>query len=121
MNAKGDSASDLVAPPAVRVARFGLALGPLLAAAAYVALRSASDLSRPAQATAAVGVLMAVWWMTEAIPLAATRAAVLSLPRRKTSRRPPPYADESIFLYLGDFSWRWRMQRAAGRRRGDAP
>ena len=108
MSSQSDSASDSLSPPALVIARFGLVFGPLLASAAYFGLRSASHLSPAAQATAAVGVLMAVWWMTEAIPLAATSLLPLVLfpllgATKDIKAAAAPYADESIFLYLGGF------------------
>lgn len=109
MNSLRDSASDAAAPASLLVARLGLAAGPLLATAAFLALRAlASDLSPAAQATAAVGVLMAVWWMTEAIPLEATSLLPLVLfpvlgATKDIKAAAAPYANESIFLYLGGF------------------
>ncbi|MEM9374389.1 MAG: anion transporter, partial [Planctomycetota bacterium] len=47
--------------------RLGLWLGPLLAIAVYILLGSAT-LDEPARRLAGVTVLMAVWWITEAIP-----------------------------------------------------
>ena len=60
--------------------RIGLIAGPLLALLTWILLATA-DLSMPpaASATAAVSVLMAIWWMTEAIPLAATALLPLVL------------------------------------------
>lgn len=61
-------------------ARVGLLAGPLAALLTWILLAGA-DLAMPpaARATAAVSVLMAVWWMTEAIPLAATALVPLVL------------------------------------------
>jgi sodium-dependent dicarboxylate transporter 2/3/5 len=61
-------------------ARVGLLAGPLAALLTWILL-SGADLSMPpaARATAAVSVLMAIWWMTEAIPLAATALLPLVL------------------------------------------
>jgi len=108
MNSQADSAGDSLAAPALVIARFGLFFGPLMAVAAWLALRFASHLEPAAQATAAVGVLMAVWWMTEAIPLAATSLLPLVLfpllgATKDIKAAAAPYADESIFLYLGGF------------------
>lgn len=57
--------------------------------------------------TAATTILMAVWWMTEAIPLAATALIPLAVfpitqvaPFAKVSA---PYASATIFLFLGGF------------------
>jgi len=56
---------------------------------------------------AAVAVLMAVWWMTDAIPLAATSLlplALFPLLGVMSSREvAPSYADPLMFLYLGGF------------------
>ena len=62
-------ASPLESPP-----RFlsigGLFAGPLLAVGVYfLLLWQAPDLAHAPRATAAIAVLMAVWWMSEAIPL----------------------------------------------------
>ncbi len=53
-----------------RVARVGLWLGPLLAVGAY--LLPTPGLAHEAKLVLALLVLMATWWITEAIPLAAT-------------------------------------------------
>src|SRR6185503_20400458 len=58
----------------------GLFAGPLLAAGVYFLLAwQAPDLAHAPRATAAIAVLMAVWWMTEAIPLEATSLLPLVL------------------------------------------
>ena len=48
----------------------GFAAGLVLAALVYLALPA--DLAHPAKVTAAIAVLMGLWWMTEAIPIPAT-------------------------------------------------
>ncbi len=65
--------------------------------------------------TAAVAVLMGVWWMTEAIPLAATALVPLIVfpllqvvPLADIS---PPYASPTIFLFMGGFILALGMQR----------
>ena len=54
----------------------GLAAGPVLAVLAYVLLRpgdlTETALTESGRRVAAVTVLMAIWWLTEALPLAAT-------------------------------------------------
>ena len=58
--------------------RAGLLVGPLL----FFLLLAApppSELSQEDRYTAAVAVLMAVWWMTEAIPIPATAILPLGL------------------------------------------
>ena len=90
-------------------ARIGLLAGPLVAVAVYLALGWAgAELSGAARACAAVGSLMALWWMTEAIPLEATALLPLVLfpllgATPDLESAAVPYADESIFLYLGGF------------------
>jgi len=63
----------------------------------------------------AVAVLMAVWWMTEALPIEATAMAplvlfptlgVLSMPEAAA-----PYANELIFLFMGGFFIAVAMER----------
>ena len=57
--------------------------------------------------TAAVGVWMAVWWMTEALPLAATALIPLVafplLGVRTMAQASAPYANPLIYLFLGGF------------------
>jgi sodium-dependent dicarboxylate transporter 2/3/5 len=65
--------------------------------------------------TAAVAVLMATWWMTEAIPIPAT--ALLPLPLfpilgiLDMPSAAAPYANELIFLFLGGFLIAVAMER----------
>jgi len=62
------------------VAWGGRFAGPLLALAVYYLLpEGKNQLSDPARATAAIGTLMAIWWMTEALPLPATSLLPLIL------------------------------------------
>jgi sodium-dependent dicarboxylate transporter 2/3/5 len=70
--------------------------------------------------TAAVGTLMAVWWMTEAIPIPATALLPLALfPLLGVLDMPTaaaPYANELIFLFMGGFLLaaaleRWGLHR----------
>ena len=49
----------------------GLIVGPL-AAAVVLASPAPDGLSQEGWRTAAVGIWMAIWWMTEALPLAVT-------------------------------------------------
>src|SRR5688500_20115912 len=57
--------------------------------------------------TAAVGALMAVWWMSEAIPIAATALLPIVLfpllGIATMGATTAPYANEVIFLFLGGF------------------
>jgi sodium-dependent dicarboxylate transporter 2/3/5 len=87
----------------------GLFAGPLLAVGVYfLLLWQAPDLAHAPRATAAIALLMAVWWMTEAIPLEATSLLPLVLlpilgAVKNFQAAATPFADKSIFLYLGGF------------------
>lgn len=67
------------------------------------------------RATAAIAVLMGVWWMTEAIPLAATALVPLvAFPLLRVSTfgdTAPPYASGTIFLFMGGFILALALQR----------
>lgn len=74
-----------------------------------------SGLSESGSRTAAVVVLMAVWWMTEAIPIPATALLPLVLfPVLGVLKMPEaaaPYANHLIFLFMGGFFIAMAMQR----------
>lgn len=82
----------------------GLLLGPLLAGG-LLALDPPAGCSPAAWATAAVTVLMATWWVTEALPLAVT--ALLPVPLLPAlgivavDAAAAPYAYPLVFLFLG--------------------
>ena len=91
-------------------ASIGMITGPLIAALLWFGPRIGPDLS-PAQpelnTMAGIVALMAIWWVTEAIPVAATAFLPLILfpvagimPAAEVSRL---YADDIIFLFLGGF------------------
>jgi solute carrier family 13 (sodium-dependent dicarboxylate transporter), member 2/3/5 len=117
---EGRGADDSPDSPRARAAG-GLAwagrlAGPPLAVAAFLALPSGpGGLTTEARATAAIVVLMAVLWMTEAMPLPATAllpvvlfplVGALSLPETTAA-----YANEVIFLFLGGFLIARAMER----------
>lgn len=87
------------------IKRVGLVGGPLAAAAIFWA--QPAGLSPAGCAVVAVAAWMALWWLTEAVPLAATALLPLVLfpvlhvqPLSLTARS---YADEVIFLFAGGF------------------
>jgi len=94
-------------------------IAPLLSLVVYLLLPaadgSATSLSPEGRATAAIACLMAVLWMTEAIPLAATALVPLVLfplcgvLRMQEAARP--YAHEFVFLFLGGFLLALSMER----------
>src|SRR6478672_7634859 len=109
------------APPLA--ARIGLFAGPVLAALVFFLL-PASGMTPAARACGGLATLMAVWWMTEALPLEAT--ALLPLVLLPLSgvydgggafkKAAAPYADPAIFLFLGGFMIalaieRWGLHR----------
>jgi solute carrier family 13 (sodium-dependent dicarboxylate transporter), member 2/3/5 len=94
--------------------RIGLAAGPLVMVAMLL-LPAPGEMSTAAWRTAAAGSLMAIWWVSEALPLAATALVPLALfpllgvlPIRATAA---PYANPLIFLFLGGFIIALAMQR----------
>ena len=107
-----------------RVARsLGIVAAPLMAAVTYLALPDAFAaeqgeiiaLTPAAHATAAVAVWMAIWWVTEAIPIYATALLPLALfplfgvaSMREASS---PYSHPLIYLFMGGFILALSMQR----------
>ncbi len=93
--------------------RIGLVAGVVVAIIMYLTLPT--DLEQPARVTAAIAALMALWWMTEAIPLAATALLPLVLfPILNVStidEVAPPYANPIIFLFMGGFLLALALQR----------
>ena len=94
----------------------GLVLGPALAAATYVLTADTQPPLSPAgRATAAVAVWMACWWLSEALPLAATALLPVALfpvlGIAPVHAATAPYANSIIFLFLGGFIIGLAMQR----------
>jgi len=92
----------------------GLFLGPAIAAIMLLA-GAPEGLGIAAWRTAAVGVLMAVWWATEAVPIAVTALLPLVVfplfdiaSIHDTAR---PYSNKVIYLFLGGFIVAFAMQR----------
>ncbi|MFN2421865.1 MAG: DASS family sodium-coupled anion symporter, partial [Gemmatimonadota bacterium] len=99
--------------------RIGLFTGPVLFAA-LLALPAPEGLAPAGWRTAAVGVLMAVWWVTEAIPIPATSLLpIVLLPilgAASIDVVATPYANPLLFLFLGGFLLalaieRWGLHR----------
>ncbi len=106
--------SDSSADSTPRYRRYGLVGG----AAAFVILLflpAPGGLSSDGWHTAAVAVLMAIWWMTEAIPITATALVPLALfPTLGVLTMPnaaAPYANHLIFLFMGGFLIAGAMQK----------
>jgi sodium-dependent dicarboxylate transporter 2/3/5 len=97
------------------VQRVGLVAAPLVAVLLYLSLPEGNGsergqlvaLTHAGRATAAVATWMAIWWLTEAIPVYATALlplALLPLLGAGSIREvAAPYAHELIFLFMGGF------------------
>lgn len=92
----------------------GIFLGPLLAASMILA-GAPEGLSQSGWLTASVGVLMAVWWATEAVPIAVTALLPIVvfplLGIASIQDTTAPYANKVIYLFLGGFIVAFAMQR----------
>lgn len=101
----GVEGDESVAPDARR-ALVGRIVG-LGALVAMLAAPAPAGLSVEAWRTAAMGALMALWWITEAVPIPATAMLpVVLLPLLGVSDvgdAAAPYANPVIFLFLGGF------------------
>jgi len=89
-------------------------LGPLVGII-MILLPSPSGLSIAGWHTAAVGIWMAVWWLSEAIPMSATALLPIVLfpllGVMKVGEATQPYANPLIFLFMGGFLIATSMQR----------
>lgn len=98
----------------------GLVAG-LVAFALFLAFFSPDGLDRPALMVAAIGVLMAIWWATEAIPLSVTALVpVIAFPIAGVvpiDEAAAPYANPIIFLFLGGFLVALAVERSQLHRR----
>lgn len=92
----------------------GLLLGPVIAFAMLLA-GAPPALEGAAWFTAAIGLLMAIWWATEAVPIAVTSfLPIVFFPLfgiASIDETVEPYSDEVIFLFLGGFVVAIAMQR----------
>jgi len=92
----------------------GLLLGPALCILMMLSPAPAG-LSDVGWTTAAIGILMAVWWATEAVPIAVTSLLPLALfPVLEVvsiQDAAVPYGNKVLFLFLGGFIIAFAMQR----------
>ncbi|MCP1360575.1 anion permease, partial [Halomonas sp. BBD45] len=83
------------------------AFGLIAALTVWIAMGFAEGLSSDARWVATIATLMAVWWMTEAIPLSATAllpiVLIPMLTERTVGQATAPYASSIVFLFLGGF------------------
>lgn len=92
----------------------GLYIGPIIAI--FMLLAPTPDgLSNEAWSVAAMGSLMAIWWATEAIPIAITALLPLVffplLGISSIQEAATPFANKVIYLFLGGFIVAFAMQR----------
>lgn len=92
----------------------GLLLGPLLFCLLFL-IPLPEGMSPNARAVAAITVLMAVWWISEAIPMAATALLPIVLfpvlGVMSTASTTSSYANHLIYLFLGGFLIAMAMQK----------
>ncbi len=96
-------------------------VGPLAAIMVYSLTGASTGLSPEARRVVALATLMAVWWLTEAIPLSATAllpvALLPVLGVGSVKQAAAPYADEILFLFMGGFIIGEAIQRSGLHRR----
>lgn len=94
--------------------KVGLVLGPLVATL-MIFNGAPDDLATPAWRTAAMGSWMAIWWATEAVPIAVTALLPLVLfpllGIASIQDTSAPFANKVIYLFLGGFIVALAMQR----------
>jgi sodium-dependent dicarboxylate transporter 2/3/5 len=100
--------------------RVGLVLGPALFALMLAAEGTQDVMPPDAWRVAAIGIWMAIWWATEAIPVFATALLpiVAFAPLEITTIRDAatPYANPIIYLFMGGFIMalaleKWNLHR----------
>jgi sodium-dependent dicarboxylate transporter 2/3/5 len=102
--------------------RIGFVLGPVLAVVVLNVMPSITPTGdvgfaedRAAAAVAATLILMAVWWMTEVLPLFVTAfLPLVAFPLLHVTTidlAAAPYANKTIFLFLGGFVLALSMER----------
>ena len=94
--------------------KIGLFLGPSIALIISF-FPTPEGLSPEAYRVAAIGVLMAIWWATEALPIAVTALLPLVcfplLGIATIQETATPFANKVIYLFLGGFIVAFAMQR----------
>ncbi|ALT00435.1 anion transporter [Lacimicrobium alkaliphilum] len=100
--------------------KLGLLLGPLVAICLLL-LSPPEQLSQAGWATAAIGIWMAIWWSTEAVPVSVTALLPLVtfelLGILDLKAAAAPYANPTIYLFMGGFMIATAMQKCGLHRR----
>lgn len=98
--------SNTPSAPGITRERIGIFLGPIVFLAMLL-LPAPSDLSPEAWRAAAVGSLMAIWWVTEGVPIPATALLPLvlfpPLGIMSIGDTAAPYGNPVIYLFMGGF------------------
>ena len=115
MSATGDGGGEQTLGGGARFARsVGLFLGPAIVLVMLV-LGPQAGLDPAAWRAAAVALLMAVWWMTEPVPIPVTALLPLALfpllGVTDVKTTAAPYANPLVFLFPGGFVIALAMQR----------
>lgn len=101
-------------------ARVGLVIGLALFVGALL-LPAPGGMPEPAWRTAAIAMLMATWWVTEAIPIPATALLPLALfpllGPLSMNDAASPYANPVIYLFMGGFLIAAALQKCGLHRR----
>ena len=109
-----------VSPPIETYQRIGLALGPALFVLLLAVENRQEAMPPEAWRVAAIGIWMAIWWATEAIPVSATAllpiVAFAPLDIATIREAAEPYANPIIYLFLGGFIMalaleKWNLHR----------
>lgn len=109
-----DTRSTGTGPPSpLRV--WGSRIGGLVLALVVYLATAGAELSDDGRVVAALATLMAVWWMSEAVPLSATAllpiVALPGLTELAVEDVTSPYANPIVFLFLGGFLIAIAMQK----------
>lgn len=98
--------------------RIGFFLGPLLFVGALlypVVIGMPEGMDWPMVSVLAIAILMAVWWMTEAIPIPVTAlipiALFPALGVMRSQDATAPYANHLIYLFIGGFFMAAAMEK----------
>ncbi|MFI4853962.1 MAG: SLC13 family permease [Phycisphaerales bacterium JB065] len=91
----------------MKLRRIALPLGPVLAGLVYLLCRTIVGMDHAPSAAAAVTILCAAWWCTEAIPIPATALVPFALfpflDVLDHAQLARAYGDQFILLFLGGF------------------
>lgn len=94
--------------------KVGLFLGPIMFILLLL-IDPPAGMKPEAMKVAAVTVLMAIWWITEAVPIPATSLLPIimypTLGVMKASEATAPYANQTIYLFIGGFFIAVAMER----------